>query len=48
MPSPFVDSASSLPGDHPGEPLEPSAWERILRFALVVAVAACFAAVLMQ
>jgi len=47
-PSPFVDSASSLPGEYPGEPLEPSAWERLLAVALVVAIAACSAAVLMQ
>ena len=46
--SPFVDSASSLPDEDLGEPLEPSAWERLLRVALVVAVAACSAAVLMQ
>ena len=45
---PFVDSASSLPGEYPGEPLEPSRWERILMVALVIAVAACSAAVLMQ
>lgn len=48
MPSPFVDSASSLSGEYPGEPLEPSAWERLLGVALVVAIAACSAAVLMQ
>ena len=47
-PSPFVDSASSLPGEYPGEPLEPSAWERLLAVALVVAIAACSAAVPMQ
>jgi hypothetical protein len=47
-PSPFVDSASSLPGEYPGEPLEPSACERLLAVALVVAIAACSAAVLMQ
>jgi hypothetical protein len=46
--TPFVDSASSLPGEDPGEPLEPSAWERLLMVALVVTVAACSAAVLMQ
>ena len=46
--SPFVDSASSLPGEYPGEPLEPSVWERLLTVALVVTVAACSAAVLMQ
>ena len=48
MHMPFVDSASSLPGEYPGEPLQPSKWERILMVALVAAVAACSAAVLMQ
>ena len=48
MQSPFVESTSSLPGEMPGEPLEPSAWERLLQVALVVTVAACSAAVLMQ
>ena len=48
MHSPFVDSVSALSGDYPGEPLEPSVWERVLKVALVVAVAACSAALLMQ
>ena len=48
MHSPFVDSASSLSGEYSGEPLEPSVWERVLRVALVMAVAACSAALLMQ
>ena len=45
---PFVDSVSSLSGEYPGEPLEPTAWERVLKVALVMAVAACSAALLMQ
>ncbi|MEO5882957.1 MAG: hypothetical protein ABIQ06_11130 [Caldimonas sp.] len=48
MHAPFVDSASSLPGEYSGDPLEPSIWERILWAALVVTVAACSAAVLVQ
>ena len=48
MHSPFIDSTSSPPGDYSGEPLEPSVSERILMVALVVAVAACSAALLVQ
>lgn len=48
MQSPFFDSASFLSGEYPGEPLEPSVWERVLRVALVMAVAACSAALLVQ
>ena len=48
MHSPFVDSASSLPGEYGHEPLEPSAWGRLLIVAVVVAVAACSAALLVQ
>ena len=48
MHSPFVDSTSSPPGDDSGEPLEPTISERVLMVALVVAVAACSAALLVQ
>jgi hypothetical protein len=48
MHSPFLDSTSSPPGDHSGEPLESSISDRILMVALVVAVAACSAALLVQ
>ena len=48
MQSPFIDSVSSLPGEYPGEPLEPTVWEQVLKVALVLAVAACSAALLMQ
>ena len=48
MHSPFVDSASSLPGEYWHEPLEPSAWGRLLTVAVVLAVAACSAALLVQ
>lgn len=48
MNTPFVDSASSLSGDYAAEPLEPSAWERLLLVALVLTVAACSAALLVQ
>jgi hypothetical protein len=48
MHSPFLDSTSSTPGEYPGEPLETSVAERILMVALVVAVAACSAALLVQ
>jgi hypothetical protein len=48
MRSPFLDSVSSLSGEYPGEPLEPSVWERVLNVALVMAVAACSAALLVQ
>jgi hypothetical protein len=48
MQSPFIESVSSLSGDYSGEPLEPSVWERVLKVALVMAVAACSAALLMQ
>ena len=48
MHSPFVDSASSLPGEYGHEPLEPSAWGRLLTVAVVLAVAACSAALLVQ
>jgi hypothetical protein len=48
MNSPFVDSASSLPGEHTGDPLEPSAWGRLVMVAVVLAVAACSAALLVQ
>lgn len=44
----FVDSASSLPGEYAGDPLEPSAWGRLLTVAVVLAVAACSAALLVQ
>jgi hypothetical protein len=47
-PSPFTQSASSLSGEYPREPLEPSVWEQVLKVALVMAVAACSAALLMQ
>jgi len=48
MPSPFVDSTSSLPGEYPREPLAPSAWERVLTVAVMLTVAACSAAVLVH
>lgn len=48
MRSPFIDSVSSLSEEYPLEPLEPSVWEQVLRVALVMAVAACSAALLMQ
>ena len=48
MHSPFVDSASSLPGEYGHEPLEPSGWGRLLMVAVVLAVAACSAALLVQ
>ncbi|HEY5322400.1 MAG TPA: hypothetical protein VIK58_06190 [Caldimonas sp.] len=48
MHSPFLDSTSSPPGDHPGEPLGSSVSDRILLVALVIAVAACSAALLVQ
>ena len=48
MHSPFVDSASSLPGDYARDPLEPSAWGRLLMVAVVLAVAACSAALLVH
>ncbi len=48
MHSPFVDSASSLSGEYAREPLEPSAWGRLLTVAVVLAVAACSAALLVQ
>ena len=48
MRSPFVDSVSSLSGEYPLDPLEPSIWEQVLKVALVMAVAACSAALLMQ
>ena len=48
MRSPFIESVSSLSGEYPREPLEPSAWERVLKVALVMTVAACSAALLMQ
>jgi hypothetical protein len=48
MRSPFNHSVSSLSGEYSGEPLAPSAWERVLKVALVMAIAACSAAVLMQ
>ena len=48
MDSPFLDSTSSPPGEYPSEPLEPSVSERILMVALVVAVAACSAALLVH
>jgi hypothetical protein len=48
MQSPFIDSVSSLSGEYSREPLEPSVWEQVLRVALVMAVAACSAAILMQ
>ena len=48
MPSPFLDSTSSPPGEYPGEPLESTISDRILKVALVVAVAACSAALLVQ
>ena len=48
MRSPFIDSVSSLSGEYPGEPLEPSVWEQVLKVALVMAVAACSAALLVQ
>jgi hypothetical protein len=47
MHSPFVESASSLPGEYRRAPLEPSAWGRLLMVAVVVA-AACSAALLVQ
>ena len=48
MRSRFIDSVSSLSGEYPGEPLEPSVWERVLKVALVMTVAACSAALLVQ
>ena len=48
MDSPFLDSTSPPAGEYPGEPLESSVAERILMVALVVAVAACSAALLVQ
>ena len=48
MNAPFVDSASSLTGEYAGDPLEPSAWGRLLTVAVVLAVAACSAALLVQ
>ena len=48
MHSPFLDSTSSPPDEHPGEPLEPTVSERILMVALTVAVAACSAALLVH
>ena len=48
MRPPFVDSASILPSEHHSEPLEPSAWGRVLTVALVLTVAACSAALLVH
>jgi hypothetical protein len=48
MHSPFVDSASSLSGEYGREPLQPSGWGRLLTFAVVLAIAACSAALLVQ
>ena len=48
MHSPFVDSASSLPGEYAGDPLEPSVWGRLLMVAVLLAVAACSAALLVH
>ena len=48
MNAPFVDSASFLSGEYTGDPLEPSAWGRLLTVAVVLAVAACSAALLVQ
>ena len=48
MHSPFLDSTSSPAGEYPGEPLEPSVSDRVLKVALVVAVAACSAALLVH
>ena len=48
MRPPFVDSASYLAPEHHGDPLEPSAWGRVLTVALVLTVAACSAALLVH
>ena len=48
MRPPFADSASYPPSEHQGEPLEPSAWGRVLTVALVLTVAACSAALLVH
>ena len=48
MRPPFVDSASSLPGEYAGEPLEPSVSGRLLTVAVMLAVAACSAALLVH
>jgi len=48
MQSPFNHSVSSLSEDSPAEPLGPSVWEQVLKVALVMAVAACSAALLLQ
>jgi hypothetical protein len=48
MRTPFLDSTSSPPSDHSGEPFGSSISDRILLVALVVAVAACSAALLVQ
>ena len=48
MQSPFNHSVSPLSEDYSAEPLEPSLWEQVLKVALVMAVAACSAALLIQ
>ena len=48
MHSPFLDSTSPTPDEPAVEPLEPSVAERILMVALVVTIAACSAALLVQ
>ncbi|MGZ5183804.1 MAG: hypothetical protein ACXWCO_01750 [Caldimonas sp.] len=45
---PFVDSTSYLCAEHQSEPLEPSGWGRLVAFAVVLTVAACSAALLVQ
>ncbi|MEO8524361.1 MAG: hypothetical protein ABI460_06555 [Caldimonas sp.] len=48
MRPPFVDSSSYLPSEHQSDPLEPTAWGRVLTVALVLTVAACSAALLVH
>ena len=47
MKNPFEVSVNSLPGDQV-EPVEPSRWGPLLLTALMLTVAACSAAVLVQ
>lgn len=47
MKNPFEVSVNSLPGDE-GEPSEPLRWGPLLLAALMLTVAACSAAILVQ